>query len=90
MAKNKKKQNNADKQKHLTAQHQNGFLNKLRITFKAATGEDVFQLFSSKELKLIIYCRASSISVVPRKVNQSLPKYLNRCSSYSIITLKQR
>lgn len=64
MPKSKKKSNQAGHQKQVIAQQNNEFLNKLRNSFKAIVGEDVFKFIPANDYKLLIYGRARPIIAV--------------------------
>jgi hypothetical protein len=76
MPKSKNKTKHSCGQKQQTAHHHNEFLKKIRNTFKTVTGEDVFQYIPQFDLKLIIYCRARPISVIPVEGEQIPPKII--------------
>lgn len=72
MSKTKKKPNQKGHQKQVNAQQNNEFLNKLRNSFKAIVGEDVFKFIPSNDYKLLIYGRARPILAVSEE-GQSIP-----------------
>lgn len=84
MPKTKKKHNRSDLQKQLNAQQNNEFLNKLRNSFKAIVGEDVFGLIPPKDYKLLVFGRARPIIAVseegqsiPPKIIEAIQKLIN-------------
>lgn len=72
MPKTKKKHNQSGHQKQVNAQQNNEFLNKLRNSFKAIVGEDVFRFIPPNDYKLLIYGRARPIIAVSEE-GQSIP-----------------
>jgi hypothetical protein len=88
MPKSKKKPKHSSEQKQQVARHHNEFLKKLRVLFMTVTGEDVFQYIPPFDLKLIIYCRARPISVIPVEGEQIPPKIIEAIQSILNFYLK--
>jgi len=76
MPKTKKKRNQTGHQKQVNAQQNNEFLNKLRNSFKAIVGEDVFRFIPSNDYKLLIYGRARPITAVSEEGQSIAPEII--------------